>query len=285
MTRRALASFFIAVALAAPALADSKLLVCYPGKPGSPEQAQPTMDALAEQLTKRWGIADVIKATYRTDLAEAKKYLDEQKPEFGILSLSCWLAWKREGVSMKLLATGTQANKATQRYHLIVGADSPAKSLADLKGKKIPSSHVADERFVREVIFDGVAEAKDLQLCLETEHLTRAWKGCARGKVDAVLIDDDQLAFLKDPLNADLWKQLRVFWSSQELPLAAVVAFGEIKEDRCQALRKALFSFPKNAAQVKNDPEGAKLLETIQSTGFVEPDAPAYEAAGKAYAR
>jgi ABC-type phosphate/phosphonate transport system substrate-binding protein len=274
MTRRALATF-LCIALASPALAETKLLICYPGAPGDTKQAQPTMNALAEELTKRWGIADATTAVYVNDLDEGKKILDEQKPSFGILSLSTWVAWKKSGVPMKLIATGTRAKKPTQRYHVVVPKSGSAKSLGDLKGKKVPSNHAADERFVREVIFDGAPETKDVTFEQKPLLVLRSLRKCAKGEVDAVLIDDDQLAFLNNPeagMGA-VMADLRVLWSSKELPLAAVVAFGDTSSERTEAMKKALFALPK------------AMLDEIQSTGFVDPESPAYEAAEKAYAR
>lgn len=263
------------LALAAPALAQG-LLVCYPGQAGDTKAAQPVMDALAKALTQRSSVA--VTAIYYNAAEPAKKWMEENKPNFGILSLSCYLRWKKAGVQMTPIASGTRAGRTTLKYHVVVNKLDKAAGLADLKGRTVESNHVDDEKFATAVVFDGAAEAKDLKLRFTKSAFSalKACAGLANRAVDAVLLDDDQLAAL-DELK-EVKEAVKVVFSSKDLPLAPVVAFGGAAEEDREKVKKAFLA-------LGQDEEGKKLLTELQSSGFRDPELEAYAAAEKAYAR
>ncbi len=264
------------------------LLVCYPHGPGTSESARPVMERFGAALSTATG--DELKPAFFSEVAPAASYVDAEQPRFAILSLPLYLAW-RDARSLSLVAATQRDQATTERYHLVVRAESPWKSLDDLKaaaGERRPvvwSSHLDDPRFVSNVVFAGGLRVRTDDSGhvrgVVTAQPLRALRKMKSGDpfedqpVDAVLLEDSAWSELQKL--ATFKGSLRALASSAPLPTPPVVAFAGTDPQATARLAKALTG-------LHASPDGRDLLGTLQLTGFAAPDAAAYEAAAKAYA-
>ncbi len=263
------------------------LVVCYPNAPGSTEAARPVMERLGAHLTWRTGFD--VQPVYTNDPVEARRWIDAQRPRFGIVSLALFLRW-REELSLTVVAQSERNHVVTERYHLVVAQGSPVQSLADLKagvaGRKavVWSSHLDDPRFVSRVVLEGALavsldDAGDARGVVTAQPL-RALRRMKAGEafegqpVDAVLLED--AAWNELQKIASFRDGLRAIHASPPLPTPPVVAFGAVDPDDVGRLRQALVSMHEDAA-------GRELLGTLQVTGFGPPTPDAMNAAIVAY--
>jgi ABC-type phosphate/phosphonate transport system substrate-binding protein len=291
---RAIACLLLIVAALAPSTLRAAgeatgLLVCYPNAPGTQEQAQPVMVKLGEHLSA--ATTDTVRPAFFTAAAPAREWVAKERPRFAILSLALYLQWKDE-LKLELLAQSERGRARTERFHLIVPAASPWKTLDDLKkadgGRKpvIWSSHLDDPRFVGQVVFDGALRvASDEQgdvVGRSTAQPLTALRHMKSGKpfqdapVDAVLLEDAAWSELQKL--ATFKEAVRALHSSAPLPTPPVVALPGADAPARERMKKALLGMDEQAP-------GRELLATLQVTDFLEPDAAAYEAVARAYAR
>lgn len=259
------------------------LLVCYPNAPGTQEQAKPVMEQLGAHLSGATG--DPIDPAFFTASAPAREFVAKEQPRFAILSLALYLQWKDE-LKLELLAQAERARARTERFHLVVPAGSPWKALDDLKRAErkpvVWSSHLDDPRFVSQVVFDGAlrvgadVEGKSTAQPLTALRHMKSGKPFQESPVDAVLLEDaawselQKLATFKDAV--------RALHSSAPLPTPPVVALPAADAGARERMKKALLA-------MDDEPGARELLGTLQVTAFTEPDAAAYEAVARAYAR
>ena len=71
---------------------------------------------------------------------------------------------------------------------------------------------------------------------------------------------------------------LRVLYASPPLPTAPVVSMGEVSATEGERLGKVL-------VEMKGEPEGQAILNTLQATGFAPPQAEALAALAERYAQ
>lgn len=275
----------------APATPQSRsgLVVCYPNAPGSTEAARPVMERLGAHLTGRVGFE--VEPIYTNDASEARRWIDEQRPRFAILSLALFLRW-REELDLEVVAQSERQNAITERYHLVVAQGSPWRSVDDAKAGAqgrpgvIWSSHLDDPRFVTRVVLQGaltvaLGEAGDARGVVTAQPL-RAIRRMKAGEpfedapVDAVLVEDSAWTELQKIQS--FREGLRALYVSPPLPTPLVVALGDVPADEVERLRKALVSMHEHA-------DGRELLKTLQCTGFAPPAPAAIEAAVAAYGR
>lgn len=265
------------------------LVVCYPHAPGSTEAARPVMERLGAYLSWRTGYE--LAPTYTNDAAVARRWIDEQRPRFAIVSLALFLRW-REPLGLSVVSQSERNNAVTERYHLLVAQTSPWKTLEDVKGgvggrkAVIWSSHLDDARFVTSVVFGGAlrvahddsGEAKGVisEQPLRALRKLKAGEAFEGQPVDAVLLEDAAWVELQK-LQA-FREGVRVVHTSAPLPTPSVVALGDVDAADVERLRKALLA-------MHEDPDGRELLTTLQVTGFRAPTPEAVDAAVAAYAR
>jgi hypothetical protein len=98
-------------------------------------------------------------------------------------------------------------------------------------------------------------------------------KAVDRGEADAVLLSDAEVA----SISKATYPELRVVWSSAELPPMAVVAFGK------NAQPKDVEAFKKMLLGMCSDAKGAEVCKDLDITKFTPPADAAYQAAQKKF--
>src|SRR6478735_11719615 len=169
------------------------------------------------ETTTGWP-ANSAKGEWVDDAKGAEKAIAERKPGFAILDPEVYFELrKKEALEPIAEVKGKTFNKG--HYSLVV-KDPALKTLADLKGKKVSSNHFASPKYISKVAFDGKIDvAKDFVIVKATAP-SKPLKDVGAGRADAALIDDEQLAQMKE-----IAPDLKVIWTSPALPPTPVVAF------------------------------------------------------------
>jgi ABC-type phosphate/phosphonate transport system substrate-binding protein len=262
----------LSVAGAASA-ANRDFVIEHSGAGGNAQSAQPYIDQLLRLLESRLGWpANSAKGAWVDDEKAAEQALASDKPGFAILDPETYLALrKKEGLEPIGIVKGQTFNKG---HYSLVAKDPALKTLADLKGKKLVSNHVQSPKYIDKVAFDGkLAVEKDFKL-EKTASPAKPIKAVTRGDADVALIDDEQLAKLKEMPGGE---ELHVVWTSPVLPPTPVVALSKnaTPADRA-AMAKAL-------VKVCGDDKGKAVCESMFIDQIAPVEKSAFSEAAKRY--
>lgn len=243
------------------------------GAGANAQNAQPYIDQFLRLVESMVGWpANSAQGFWVDDEKAAEQAIAEHKPGFGMLDPEVYFAL-RSKYPMQPIAEvrGKTFNKG--HYSLVV--KNPAyKSLVDLegKGKKLISNHLSSVIYVNKIAFGGKVDLAQAFTLEKTAQPSKPIKAVARGQADVALIDDEQLAQMKE-----LAPELKVIWTSPPLPPTPVVAFTKLSKpaDRA-AFAKVL---PKLCASAK----GKAICESMFIDTFVPVDKAIYTAATKRY--
>jgi ABC-type phosphate/phosphonate transport system substrate-binding protein len=243
------------------------------GAGGNAQSAQPYIDQLLRLLEPMasWP-ANSSKGQWVDDDKAAEQAIAADKPGFAIVDPETYLQLrKKESLEPIAVVKGQTFNKG---HYSLVAKDPALKTLDDLKGKKIISNHVSSPKYVDKVAFEGkLSVEKDFKL-EKTASPQKPIKAVTRGEADAALIDDEQLAKLKELPGGDT---LHVVWTSPPLPPTPVVVLSKnaTAADRA-ALAKALL-------KVCADDKGKAVCESMFIDKFLPVEKAAFTEAVKRY--
>lgn len=227
--KRVLVPLLLSLLVATPAAAESKrILLCFPGGPGSTADAQPVVDRF---LGKIAGLAGWDSATgaYYNDMSACAAEMKKGAADVVIVPLDIYL---KERAAWKLAPIATLENKETSgQYHLIA---KEGATLASLKGKKLVTGLKCDEAFLGKVAFAGKLSTSDYAFERERSPL-RAIKNVAKGQADAAILDDNQKRALE---GKPMGEGIVVVVSGPELPGAIVAGAGTVPSGLSDALAK-----------------------------------------------
>ncbi len=251
MTRRTLIVMCALLVGAAEASATTKVLLCFPGGPGSTADAQPIVDRFLAKVSTLAGWSGAAGA-YHNHLGKCATQFAADKPSVVIVPLHLYLA-KR--AAWNLSPVSTLQNKETSgQYHLVA---KKGATLDSLKGQKLVTGLKADPAFFSKVAFAGKVDfASHFEFSPQRSAL-RAIKNVAKGKAAAVLLDDVQQRSLE---GLPMAKELATLISGEKLPGAIVATVGAMDGKLHGAL----------AGVCKSD---AALCKEMRITGFSTVDA------------
>lgn len=265
---------FVILGMCGTAFAGGRDFVAeHAGAGANAQNAQPYIDQflrIAEQLSG-WP-ASSAKGEWVDDLKGAEKAIAERKPGFAILDPEVFLELrKRESLEPIAEVRGKTFNKG---HYNLVAKDPALKTLADLKGKKVSTNHASSPKYLDRVAFDGKVDVEKDWTLTKTAQPSKPIKDVAAGRADAALIDDEQLAQMKE-----LAPDLKVIWTSPALPPTPVVAFTKNSTPADRA------AFAKALPKLCEDPKGKPVCESMFIDKFAPVDKAAYTAAEKRYDR
>ena len=241
------------------------------GAGATAQNAQPYIDQFLRITESMAGWpASSAKGEWVDDMKAAEKAIAERKPGFAILDPEVFLELrKKEALEPIAEVKGKTFNKG--HYSLVV-KDPALKTLADLKGKKVVSNHFASPKYIDKVAFDGKVDIEKDFVMAKAAAPSKPLKDVEAGRADAALIDDEQLAAMKE-----IAPDLKVIWTSPALPPTPVVVFTKnaTAADRA-AFEKAL---PKLCASGK----GKEVCESMFIDTFAPVDKNAFSMAEKRY--
>jgi hypothetical protein len=217
--RNAVAAAALATLALAPVAADAgdqvNVLILKEHGVGSAASAQEYVDKLIASVARQNGW-DAAAGKYQTSRRLAKSWIKDNDPHYGIMSLGAFLDLRG---SHKLEVIGkAEVSGGGGRQYFVVSASEG--SLAGCKGKTLGTDHGDDTRFIDKVVSGDDFDLADFSV-EDTRRPMKTIKAAARGEVACALIDDAQKASMAKAGGGDL----KVVWTSKELPPMAVVAF------------------------------------------------------------
>ena len=163
---------------------------------------------------------------YSSDAAEIADKLNGKQLDFGLLHAHefVWAKKKHPDLRPLVIAEG----KLPFRVCVIVRKDSPAKTMADLRGKKLDMPLGAKEPcrvFLAKYCTDKETKsaAQFFGAIEKSPAPNEALDNVARGKVQAAIIDTANLAFYQEVRGPVFEKNLRILVQSEVFPPAVIV--------------------------------------------------------------
>jgi phosphonate transport system substrate-binding protein len=240
----------------------------------SPQETLSSYRTFLERVGEKLGMR--IELVQRRTYGEVNDLLAAGQLDAAILCTGGWLDLAADHPGMaEPLAVPLVNGASVYHSYLIVPAASPARSLADLRGKRFAFTDdlslsgrlwiVHELRTRRE---DPVSYFGKLEY---THSHDRSIEAVAKGVVDGASVDSlvfEQLAASKPWVK----ESIRIVARSQPFGIAPVVASTRLEPARRAALREALLA-------LRSDPAAAQALRTVGFDGFAVPGQGHYDTA------
>jgi hypothetical protein len=241
------------------------LVVCAPGYPGNPAEAQPAMDALARALG---GAAHVsVQAVYEETAAGGLEKLAAADAAILLAPLPFFLDHERKLALAPRMMAVPKEGAPLQPWTLVTGKEHPA----NLEGYALQSTAGYSPRFVH-AMSPALQNAKVVDSPAVLSGLRRA----ANGDRLAVLLDGPQAQALSTLPFAQGLAQLS---TSAPVPVALVATVGKRLDERTwKSLQTALLS-------LAGDATAREALDGVRMSAFVALDRAALSKARAAYDR
>lgn len=240
-----------------PASEDAGInfLVLRENATGSASAAQGYIDDLVAAIARTvgWGKAS---GKYVTRRSTAEKFVAERKPQFGIISLSAYLALQGKYDLSVLGKADIQSGGGHQFF--VVSKDE--LSLAGCKSKTLGTNH-SDTTFIDKVVSGDDFDLSDFEV-EDTRRPVKTLKSVISGDVACALIDDAQLMELQ---HLDGGLDIHPVWSSAALPPMVVVAFPNADSKARKGLTTALGSVCTKEGKAACDATSIKLVTAGKS--------------------
>jgi hypothetical protein len=229
----ALASFcaLLLLAAAAKAAEPRSFVVLREYGAGSASRAQPYLDEFLRVVAEQnhWPKAT---GRYFSERSAALAFAREEKPDFGILSLSALLALKTT-LSPLVIGEVTAAQAGGRRYFLV---SKQARTLEGCLHHRLTTTFASDAKFIERVVAAGAFRLADFTL-LAAQRPLEPLKQVIRDEADCALVDDAQFAAIE---HIEGGREIRSVWQSAELPGMAVVAFPRTDQAAVKSLKQSL---------------------------------------------
>ena len=226
----------------------------------------PLLDYLARRLDRP------VELLQRPTYAEINELLRTGQADVGFVCGGAYVEGEREQY-LELLTVPEIDGATTYRALIIVPADSPANTFADLRGRRFAftdplsnSGRLYVQYFLAQM--DETPESFFGETIYTYSH-DNSVHAVAQGIVDGATVDSLVYdALLK--LEPNLADQLRLVHRSPGFGNPPVVVHPELADDLKATLRQALL-------EMHSDPQGRQALAPLYVTRFVSSDAESYE--------
>lgn len=263
-----------APAAALAAAPQHVLVVCSPGSPGTTAEAQPTMDAFAAALSKKAQVAPPLAAVYEASEDAGLKRLRAPDAALALVSLPFYLKHEKE-LGLKARLQAVAKGRPPLEVWTLVAKKGRVTGPSALDGFTIASTAGFAPAFVRGPALGGFGPLPAGVKVTQSAQVLSALRRAGTGDATAVLLDGPQGAALGSlPFAGELETVAR----SAPLPSGIVATVGaRLPSKEWAAVEAALQALP-------SDPAGASAVAGLQMERFAPLDAPALDAARKAYA-
>ena len=240
------------------------LVVCAPGYPGTPAEAQPAMDALARALGSAAHLS--IQAVYEETAEGGLKRLEAPDAALLLTPLPFFLDHERRiALAARMMAVPKDGGGPLQKWTLVAGKDHPG----GLEGYALQSTAGFSPRFVHAMS----APLKDAKV-IDSPAVLSGLRRAANGERLAVLLDGPQAQALS---TLPFAQGLAPLSTSAPVPVALVVTVGKrLDERKWKAVQTALLS-------LAGDASAREALDGVRMTAFVALDRAALSTARAAY--
>ncbi len=228
---------------------------------GSPTLAQPYVERFVAIAAQQNGWPGA-KGEYFTSRSVAEASIAAHPPHYGIFSLAAFLEM-REKYKLEVVGRVVSSLVGGQQYFVV---SRSASNLAGCKGKKLASDHTDDPRFVERVVARGAFKLSDFTL-VQNQRPLLSLKQVLTGAADCALIDDAQLAELG---HLEGGSDVKVVWSSKELPAMTVVAFPAAPTAERRRFQETLGGVCDGDGQTACEEVGIRDLEKASPRDYAE---------------
>lgn len=249
--------------------ASAKLVVCSPGSPGTTDEAQPRMDALAKAISAKAG--STLTAVYDpTDDGGVSRL---KTAELGMVSLPFFLQHEKELGLHARLQPVAKDHAPLEKWALVV-QKGKVKGPEGLAGFTIMSSVGFSPAFVRGVALGGFGPLPANTQLKQSTAVLSSLRHAADGEPVAVLLDSAGEASLGSlPFGA----KLEVVAHSAPVPAGVVVTIDARMPDKAWAgVEKAMLG-------LSADKASAGTLDALQLAKFAPLDDKALAAARRSF--
>ncbi|MBN2496215.1 MAG: PhnD/SsuA/transferrin family substrate-binding protein [Deltaproteobacteria bacterium] len=247
--------------------ASFEVLVCYPGGPVKAKSAAPALEKMLGVVERLGGWpAGSFTHRFTSKASECRQLLASDQPAFVISTLGIFLEAQQSNHLVPLANPRIKGRK-TERYRIMVKKGGPA-SLAALKGKKLSGTLLDEPRFLARVIFRGAIDPAAHFELAPTHRALRALRDLARGKLDAVMVNELQYEGIKALPFAG---QLEPAFESTPFPLQGLSAdTSKTQAGDRQKMLKAL-------GAICTDADGKEMCELFGIDAFAPADEKEYK--------
>ncbi|WP_018132602.1 phosphate/phosphite/phosphonate ABC transporter substrate-binding protein [Effusibacillus pohliae] len=247
-----------------------------------PSQNAEKLEAKAKPLEKLLGdkLGIPVKVSVSTNYNTIIEAMASKKVDVGFLPPNAYVLAHDEKKAADVLlqaqrfgvddATGKPTDQLVDFYKsmIIVKADSPIKTIQDLKGKKMAWQDVTSSAGyvwpAAELKKAGIDPDKDLPGSVTVKGHDKAVLAVLNGQVDAAAVFQDIRAQMKDV--PDAVQKTRVLMFTQPIPNDTI----SVRSDMDQEFRKKL---QQAFIEIAKDPEGKKVIQDIYThQGYVPSD-------------
>lgn len=253
MMKRLLIVLILLFVVSSPAWASSSIIFWYPGEAGSTMEAQPILDEFMDYLKSKNSSLN-LKAKYFNTNNEGLNFINQAKPELGIVSYAAWERYKDKFPNAKVwLATNPlPSGKKTESYALV--------------GKKSPYAGqltaYSSEPMTKEFIRSNLGFTQNITPT-QTSQILYVMKQIASGKKQGLAILTPMETNVFKRMKAPWVKSLKIIAISKAVPTARVILFSP-PSSNTQELKKILLG-------IRNDPAAQEILKELRLVGFSAP--------------
>jgi hypothetical protein len=255
-------TLMLCLAPAIPAGSPDCLVFCAPGYPGTTDEAQPTMDAVAAGIgaAAGWKPGSLV-AVYHQDGPVGLERLQQDDAAIAVVNLPFYLKHRQE-LGLEPLLAAVAAGNGDGAWSLVAARDR-LKQPGDLSGWTVTGLPAYHPGLVRGPVLSGWGDLPEDTELKFTSRVLSSLRKASRGENLAVLLDKTQVEALPSLPYAE---SLEVVYRSGPMPTSLLcVVDDRLPEERRAGLIRAL-------PGLKDSPEGAALLETIRLERFVDLD-------------
>lgn len=251
-------------------------VVCAPGYPGSTAEAQPTMDLFSAAISQAagWKKGDFRAVYFETEEGGLDR-LRQPDASVGMVPLPFFL---KHGAELKLTPrlVAIQVGSDGTEVWSLVAKKGRVTSSTSLENWQIVSNVGYAPKFIRGPVLGKWGRLPASVKVTSSGRVLSALRKAATGEDVALVVDRETVASLSTlPFGADL----EVVTRSEALPQGFLCTVGKhLSSDAWKTFSSAL-------AKLKDEPAGAKALETVRLTGFTKLDEKGLAAVRQSYDR
>ncbi|WP_127491947.1 phosphate/phosphite/phosphonate ABC transporter substrate-binding protein [Paenibacillus glycanilyticus] len=246
-----------------------------------PSQNADTLEAKAKPLEKLLGdkLGIPVKVSVSTDYNTIIEAMASKKVDVGFLPPTAYVLAKEKGAAEVMLqaqrfgvddATGAPTTELVDNYKsmIIVKKDSPIKTVADLKGKKIAYQNVTSSAgyvWPAAALMDaGLDPLKDVQPITVKGH-DQGVLAVLNGDVDAAAIFQDARTLVSKDY-PKVFEDTRVLTFTEPIPNDTISVRSDMNADWVAKIQQAFID-------IGTDPEGHQIIFDVYShQGYVKSD-------------
>ena len=214
------------------------MVVCYTAGSVNKREAKKATQSMLDELAKLggWKPGDY-HSKFTAKPSKCLKLLNEKTTHFISPSLGFYLEHRKDLVPV---ARPKLKGKNIDKWYLVV-KKGKYTSLNDLKGKIIGGPLVDDVEFLKRIIFKGKIDPAKFFVLKRSSRVLRALRKTVRGKIDGVLLNQQQYDALP---SLPFAKDLTAIFASDPIPVPSLLAVrSRTTEKERKRFARALFGF------------------------------------------